>query len=197
MKKHLIVISMGLLLLVPGCSENEPEESCEGYPDQASSTYLLPWEPGVSYEVYTGNCTSGNPTHSGTRRYAYDFRMPVGTVILASRSGRVAFVEESHSDDDHTFGNENIVTIDREDGTFDLYIHFMQNGVDVAVNDFVEAGDTLGRLGTSGSIGPDLIPHLHFESVTSFNPIVSTPVTFSNTRPHPNGLVVGETYVAE
>jgi len=70
----------------------------------------------------------------------------------------------------------------------------MQNGIDVVVDDVIAAGDTLGRLGTSGSIGRDLIPHLHFEGVASFEPIVSLPVTFSNTRPHPNGLVLGESY---
>ncbi len=185
------------ILTLPGCTnDNQLREQCTDYPDQAQSPYVLPWPAGVAYEVLTGNCTSGNPTHSGTRKYAYDFKMPFGAVITAGRSGTVAFLDESNSDDDHTFGNENVLTIAHEDGTYSLYVHFMENGIDVEINQAVLQGDTLGKLGTSGSIGRAMIPHLHFEEVLSFDPIVSAPLTFSNTSPHPNGLVVGEMYQA-
>jgi murein DD-endopeptidase MepM/ murein hydrolase activator NlpD len=95
--------------------------------------------------VLTGNCRNDVATHSGDRRYAYDFRMPVGSLITAARGGTVVVVVDHYSDADHEFGHENLT------------------GSLVDVGDVVRHGDPLGIVGTSGSIGRDLVPHLHFE----------------------------------
>jgi murein DD-endopeptidase MepM/ murein hydrolase activator NlpD len=123
--------------------------------------------------------------------------MPVGSRITAAREGTVVNVVEHHADDDHTFGHENVVTVSHGDGTYALYIHIAQNGAVVDVGQTVAAGDDVALVGTSGSIGNDVIPHLHFEVVTQFDPISSRATTFGNTRPHPDGLVEGESYRAE
>ena len=60
---------------------------CTGYPDQQTSAYVLPWPAGEEHSVLTGNCRGDISTHSGDRRYAYDFRMPPGTVFTAARGG--------------------------------------------------------------------------------------------------------------
>jgi murein DD-endopeptidase MepM/ murein hydrolase activator NlpD len=190
-----IAVACSAALLLPGCEE--PQAPCSGYPAQETSPYVLPWPTGAAYPVYTGNCRDGNATHSGDRRYAYDFRMPVGTVITAARGGAVAVVVEQYGDDDHEFGHENVVFLSHDDGTFTLYFHLARSGVLVEVGDAVRVGDPIGILGTSGSIGRDLVPHLHFEAASQLRPIRSLPAVFRNTRAHPNGLVEGESYRAD
>jgi murein DD-endopeptidase MepM/ murein hydrolase activator NlpD len=194
--RSLFVWGCSLVLLLPGCGEQHLP--CTGYPDQEGSQYVLPWPAGQEFPVMTGNCRDDIPTHRDDRRYAYDFRMPVGSVITAARDGTVAVVDEQYSDDDHEFGHENLVFLSHDDGTFTLYFHLTRGGALVDVGDTVRQGEPIGISGTSGSIGRDLIPHLHFEAASQTRPTIrSLPVVFRNTRPHPNGLVEGESYRAE
>jgi len=179
-----------------GCND-DMRLPCGGYPPQAQSGYVLPWAVGSEHVVLTGNCRDDIPTHSGDRRYAYDFRMPVGTSVRAAHGGTVVAVVEEYSDDDHTFGHENRVTISHGDGTYAIYIHLAQDGAVVSEGDGVAQGEEIAFVGTSGSIGEAEVPHLHFEVVESFDPITSVPATFRNTREHPNGLVEGERYRAD
>ena len=181
----------------PSSEPNAITNVCEGYPEQQSSPYTLPWQTGLSFEVYTGNCRTPLITHSGPRKYAYDFLMPVGTLITAVRDGEVTRVVDHFSDDDHIFTHENLVFIRHADGSYALYIHLMQDSAFVALGDTVTQGQVIGVLGTSGAIGPTLTPHLHFEVADNLLPINSIPVTFSNTQPHPNGLIEGQSYTAE
>jgi len=190
-----IAVAGSCAVLLSGCAE-ESQTPCTGYPAQETSPYVLPWAPGASFPVHTGNCREGNATHSGDRRYAYDFRMPVGSVITAARGGTVAVVVEQYADDDHEFGHENLVFLSHDDGTFTLYFHLARNGALVDVGDGVRVGAPIGIVGTSGSIGRDLVPHLHFEAASQLRPIRSLPAVFRNTRPHPSGLVEGESYRA-
>lgn len=78
---------------------NSEEDSCNGYPDPQSSAYVLPYEVGSAYEVIQGNCApkGGVWSHFDTMKYAYDFGMPIGTPILASRAGTVIFVGKNLS----------------------------------------------------------------------------------------------------
>lgn len=197
-KVKKISIELSLLMVLFGACSDE-QDSCGDYPTQASSEYVLPWKTGVTFSVYTGNCDETFNTHMGDRKYAYDFNMPVGTPITAARAGGVIVVVDEFSDDDHTFSHENIIFVKHEDDTFSLYFHIMQNGSIVAVGDKIKQGDVLGLSGTSGSIGPDLVPHLHFEvaSQVGINSILSIPTSFLNTRSHPDGLIEGEKYLAE
>lgn len=122
------------------------------------SLYKLPFPKDVSRTCSQGN--NQNPTHTGTASYAFDFPMPIGSNITASRSGTVSHVEEiwPNSFD----GNENHVNrivIDHGDGTFALYLHLTTNGALKNVGDVVEQGDTIALSGNSGhSTGA----HLHF-----------------------------------
>ena len=140
--------------LEAGCQELQ-------YPDIASTDFVVPWEIGSSYEI-TGNCN----THGGStaiQNYAYDIAMPIGTSIVASRSGTVIGVEESFSDFNGSTNQLNYVFIQHEDNTISRYYHLTKNGVLVDLNDQVDKGQVLALSGGSGNPG---YPHLHFDLVS-------------------------------
>lgn len=184
------------------CAEDEvlpppdPSTSCSNYPDQATSPYVLPYPVGKTYTVLQANCTRGG--HQGKARYSYDFTMPIGTGVTAARAGTVRLVIEEFADGNATLFEANLVRIDHGDGTFADYVHLTMNGALVEDGDTVQQGDSIAL---SGNTGLSSGPHLHF-SVNLFNDCVAgegcetLPVTFSNTRPHPAGLVEGERYLA-
>ncbi|HEY5908033.1 MAG TPA: hypothetical protein VIZ31_08300, partial [Vicinamibacteria bacterium] len=97
------VLACVCVLLVSACGEAE-QPPCTGYPGQETSPYVLPWPVASEFPVLSGNCRNDLSTHSGDRRYAYDFRMPVGSLITAARGGTVVVVVDQYSDDDHEFG---------------------------------------------------------------------------------------------
>ena len=81
-----------------------------------------------------------------------DIKAPHGTPIYAPGAGKVIKVRKS----DKGYGN--MLIIDHGDGVRSRYAHLSR--FDVKVGDRVEAGMTIGRVGSSGrSTGP----HLHFE----------------------------------
>lgn len=79
-----------------------------------------------------------------------------GTPVIASRSGRVEVVQRSNS------GYGNMVLINHGDGYKTRYAHMIRGSITVSVGDYVEAGQTIGKVGSTGnSTGP----HLHFEVI--------------------------------
>ncbi len=79
-----------------------------------------------------------------------------GTPVVASRSGTVEVVQRSNS------GYGNMVLINHGDGYKTRYAHMISGSITVKVGDYVEAGRTIGRVGSTGnSTGP----HLHFEVI--------------------------------
>lgn len=181
-------------------NEPLPEETCAGYPDQTLSPYVLPWEAGQSHVVLRGNC-GAHPTHRGLARYAYDFAMPIRTYVHAARSGVVIGIEERYTDGNGTPTKDNRVYVLHSDGTVGRYYHLTRWGAPVKLGQAVTQGDIIGL---SGNTGSSLAPSLHFDVVrqscgdTLLGPTCETrPVTFRNTRPHPDGLVEGEVYRAE
>ncbi|MBR6785502.1 MAG: M23 family metallopeptidase [Clostridia bacterium] len=79
-----------------------------------------------------------------------------GTPVIASRSGTVEVVRRSNS------GYGNMVIINHGDGYKTRYAHMISGSITVKVGDYVEAGRTIGRVGSTGnSTGP----HLHFEVI--------------------------------
>jgi len=174
--------------------------SCGPYPEQATSLFILPYEVGTGHEMVHGNCTALGTSHQsgGTRQYAYDFEMPIGTIIVAARAGEVSAVEQGHADSTRIPGEENFVMITHDDGTHGRYFHLTQNGSMVTVGQIVNQGDPIAL---SGDTGESLGPHLHFVvEPAGQSPLVprgGTPVTFLNTSPHPNGLREGLVYVAD
>ena len=183
------------------------EAGCLGlqYPDMTLSEFIVPWEVGKSYEV-TGNCN----THGGARgiqNYAYDIDMPIGTSIVASRSGTVVGVEEEFADFNGSVHQLNYVFIQHADKTIARYYHLTTEGVLVEANDEVVQGQAIGLSGGSGDPG---YAHLHFDLVSkecidrinlggNFDIQIScqtTAVVFSNTRTQDRGLEIGEFYEA-
>lgn len=79
-----------------------------------------------------------------------------GTPVIASRSGRVEVVQRSNS------GYGNMVLINHGDGYKTRYAHMISGSITVSVGEYVEAGQTIGKVGSTGnSTGP----HLHFEVI--------------------------------
>ncbi len=79
-----------------------------------------------------------------------------GTPVIASKSGRVEVVQRSNS------GYGNMVLINHGDGYKTRYAHMIKGSITVSVGDYVEAGQTIGKVGSTGnSTGP----HLHFEVI--------------------------------
>jgi murein DD-endopeptidase MepM/ murein hydrolase activator NlpD len=181
--------------LGPGCGPSAPSEApCPGpYPDPATSAYVLPWSVGQGYRVGQGNCGPGSHAAGSAVQYAYDFLMPTGTAVLAARSGTVLLVEERFADGTRRAGEENYVNVRHGDGTLAAYVHLTQGGALVEVGQPVTQGQVLGLSGDSGSSSE---PHLHFH-VQACEGCGTVPISFRNTRPHPRGLVQGETYQAE
>ncbi|MFN2397877.1 MAG: M23 family metallopeptidase [Gemmatimonadaceae bacterium] len=172
-------------------------EGCRGYPAQATSVYLLPFDLGRAFRVTQGNCSGGMRTHrvQGPFQYAYDFDMAKGTVVRAARGGEVIAVVEFFPDGTRRVGDENYVLIRHTDGTFGRYFHLALNGASVVHGQFVAQGDVIGFSGDSGnSTGP----HLHFDvAICADVGCLTLPIVFRNTRPHPNGLAEGQTYSAD
>ena len=162
--------------------------SCGSYPPQAGSPYILPYDVGLTFKVGQGNCGPGSHAGGTIVQYAYDFLMPIGMDIIAARDGSVLLVEERFPDGTRIAGQENYINVLHSDGTIAAYVHLTTNGALVGIGDTVRQGD---RIGWSGDSGSSSKPHLHFH-VQSCSGCSTTPVVFRNTRPHPNGLLTGE-----
>lgn len=168
---------------------------CGPYPAEATSPYVLPYEAGSSYRVSQGNCTNFSHVTGTPDQYAYDFVMPIGTVLIASRGGTVTRITDTFEDNTGVPGDENVVGITHADGSQALYFHLAENGAMVTLQQTVRQGDVIALSGNSGN---STEPHLHF--VVGGPPgtggVGTLPITFSNTDPHPNGLVAGRSYPA-
>ena len=168
--------------------------------DPKDSPYCLPYAVDSSYLLTQSYCSPFPGSHE--KRFCYDFKMPFGTEILAARAGEVVELREHFSDADSQGGRENMVCLRHDDETLSLYIHMMQNGVDVQMGDFVEKGALLGWIGTSGTG----FAHLHFQicersGICSYpDKEFTMPMNFSNCagkHDERGGLFTGEFYLAK
>jgi murein DD-endopeptidase MepM/ murein hydrolase activator NlpD len=187
--KATVIFLMGCLLFL-SCS---PDSSDNNNPTSVEAKFVLPYPVG---EAYT--CSQGfNSTfsHNGTFKYAVDFDMPIGTLVTAARDGRVVYVVQDYSDNDHTVGHENVVIVMHDDSTYARYVHLTTNGALVAENQLLAPGDTVGLSGNSGNSNH---PHLHFDVTGTFagRSDQTIPFDFKNTSPHPIGFEKGIVYEA-
>ena len=94
-----------------------------------------------------------NESHSYTFHHGLDLAANPGTPVLAVESGTVAF-----AGDRGTYGKLGVVN--HQGGRQTRYAHLLE--VNVTTGQEVKQGDTLGKVGSTGS--PDIDkPHLHFE----------------------------------
>jgi murein DD-endopeptidase MepM/ murein hydrolase activator NlpD len=195
------VLAMAVALSCDSSPTASSGETCEGYPDWSTSAYVLPYAPPASYTVIQGNCAAPGNGHRGINRYSYDFGTPIGSPVVAARSGVVMEVEESHLDGQVApTGFDNYIVIRHDDGTFALYGHLTHDGAVVALGNLADQGRVIGYSGNTGNTGN--VPHLHF-AVHSCDPVTggsaacpTVPVTFRNTDPNPDGLQAGRAYPA-
>ena len=162
--------------------------------DPAASPYILPYPVGKSYLVSQSYC---NRRVSHANQLAYDFNIPIGEDIIASRAGKVVRLWEETRDGGYGADN-NYLFIRHTDGTVAMYAHLKQYGIDVEVGDYVEQGQRIAASGNSGTGG---IPHLHFGVYASWPNVggFDVPVNFSNAEGSLDtrgGLAAGQEYKA-
>ena len=126
------------------------------------TSYRVPYSAGASYAI--SQTYPDSATHrTRDSMYAIDFAMPVGTDVVAARSGVVFDVASTNfkggSDADEYSDLANLVRIVHDDGTFAVYAHLNWNTIRVRPGDRVEAGQYIAD---SGNTGFSSGPHLHF-----------------------------------
>jgi murein DD-endopeptidase MepM/ murein hydrolase activator NlpD len=183
MARSLLHLSL-VLVVLGACVANPPQQPGDevAVRDLAKTRpYLLPFRAGTRYLCIQG--VGGPFSHTGPQTHAFDFRMPVGTPVLAARRGLVVAVRE-----DSTVGGMarrhaeegNFVAILHEDGTRAVYLHLMPGGALVERGQHVAQGQVIAR---SGDTGWSATPHLHFEvdeRDSSTGRWASMPVAFSD-----------------
>jgi murein DD-endopeptidase MepM/ murein hydrolase activator NlpD len=123
--------------------------------------YDLPFDSVNSYELIQG--LSGSFSHQPPMEFSYDFKMPIGSPILAARDGIVVFCKSDSNEggaDRKYWDDANFINILHEDGTISFYCHLKKNGVLVSSGDKVKKNSLIGY---SGNTGYSTAPHLHFE----------------------------------
>ena len=143
---------------------------------EPSQPFQLPWAEGESHAA--GQAFGGDRSHSGDDRYAVDFPMPEGTEIYAARAGLVCYVREHYYEGGwrpELRDRDNHVLIAHEDGTISRYLHLRQNGAEVQLGQWVEAGQFIGY---SGNVGFSSGPHLHFDVVRPGRDLVTQTIPF-------------------
>lgn len=139
-----------------------------------SFLYLLPIKKGKKFEV--SQSFGGKHSHNDeVSKYSVDFKMDIGTPVVAARSGIVVKVLEHFTENGgkELVSKANKVVIMHDDGTFGSYVHLEYNGADVEVGDEVKQGQVIGR---SGNTGNSRGPHLHF--VVRVGRDISVPIQF-------------------
>ena len=130
-------------------------------------SYKLPFPEGKSYRVSQGN--NETTSHHGKARFAFDFAMPEGDIIVAARGGVVSRVQESYSacGGSELSNKTNFVLIAHYEDPqpcADLYVHIFPNSAaefGIEPGTTVEQGQPICRAGKVGWSWCG--PHLHFQ----------------------------------
>lgn len=137
--------------------------------------YKLPFPVGASFVCTQGNNTSGS--HNGIEKYAFDFSMPTGSIVCASRAGVVKEVTIDANWNDgncpysggcssNCINKVNRIVIDHLDGTYSLYLHLTNTK-----STLVTVGQSIGQgenIAYSGNSGCSSGPHLHFMVMNNY-----------------------------
>ena len=123
-----------------------------GEDDVLAARGLLFPVPGVARSALRDNFDEGR----GSRKHeALDIMAPRGTAVVAVDSGRVAKLFTSAA------GGIAVYQFDRDEKYAYYYAHLDRYAAGIAEGKWVERGETLGYVGSSGNAKPDA-PHLHF-----------------------------------
>ena len=111
---------------------------------------------------------------------AFDFGMPVGTPVCATRGGIVVAFRsdvDGGGTDVHWLNRVNYITIKHDDGTYARYEHLRHNGVLVRLGDPITEGQVIGLSGATGHANG---PHLHLAVFHTLNGYTceTLPITF-------------------
>lgn len=132
-------------------------------------------------EIETDKLVSGfgkriNPFHKGIYHHdGIDFAMPTGTLVIATAPGTVIRANTSNQ----VAGFGNYVEIDHGNGIVTRYAHLAD--LNVRHGQSVTKGQ---KIGTVGSSGGSIAPHLHYEVIRSginVNPVHYLVGTYSST----------------
>lgn len=126
--------------------------------------FQVPLEGDLRITTYFGEIRFVNGVETG-RHSGMDFGAPTGTPILAPARGRVILAEE-------LIVTGWTIVIDHGMNLFTTYYHC--EGLAVAPGDWVEPGDLIGTVGSTGfSTGP----HLHWTATIGNTPVDPWPLT--------------------
>ena len=178
---------------VTGADPSPLVGGCGPADDDLVPKYTLPFPAGDAYPLTQGNC--GAASHDGRFAFSFDFRMPVGTPVVAARDGVVFALREGRPNGTRRIGDENYVFVRHEDGEISRYIHITTDGVLVERGERVARGDTIAL---SGNSGRSAFPHLHFDVARGCGAerCVTVPSAFLNASP-PIPLELGEIRAVE
>ena len=134
--------------------------------DLTRSTHRSRWRKLLTRLKGEGTCSQGIDgkfSHFGSLRYAYDFDLPSGTPVRASKAGWVAVACGAFTEGGlrvELKARANYVAIRHEGDIFSRYYHLQSTAV--VDGEFVAAGAVIGYSGNTGYSG---MPHLHFDVV--------------------------------
>jgi hypothetical protein len=125
--------------------------------------YKLPFLKGESSWVIQGNNTSLDHQASDLgQKFAWDFRRPCGTPVLAARNGTIARVVDTNSD----FGSNatnNQIQVNHADGTAAFYLHIEKGSIPARFRTIGAAVKQGQQIANAGCVGISLTGHIHFE----------------------------------
>ena len=178
-----VAVTITALVLLRGCREQNRkplpcmERAVFGEPSQ--SPYILPYPVGASFRLMQGYCYSKGGHRN---QLAYDFETPVGTQVIATRSGLVMKIRSDLPDDGKQpeSGQHNHIMIKHDDGTVAFYAHLKKDSILVKVGERVSHGQPIAKSGNSGNTQG--LPHLHFGVYQTWpaKEGFDVPVNFSN-----------------
>lgn len=161
-----------------------------------SFVYELPYKQGERYKVTQS--ANGSYSHTGSNKYAVDWKMAEGTIVHAARGGWVVKTKEDSDTGGPSMDYDcynNYVLVRHDDGTLGHYCHLQKGGCLVEPGQVIVAGQAIAR---SGNTGFSSGAHLHFcvFQTRSGKERVSVPIQFRTSSEEAVSLYAGRSYRA-